>query len=284
MTRQDFLPRLRAADLLILPGVHDAASARMAEQAGFSAVGIGGSTIAAMHYGLPDLGLMSYGEYEPHVRAIVSACALPAMVDAEHGFGDLKVTARSVERLSALGVGAICLEDMQFPPRAGRPPRVVPQAEITRKLEIALRHRRQPAVGVVGRTDAMATGDFDEVLRRVRRYQEVGVDAVLATGIASADQYRAMRDAVTCPIIAIILESGPWMAPGHDLLREIGIEAALYPAALMLRALSAMRRGLEDLRGGSEQLPEVACGYADVGALVEAPRWAEIDRQDDTHA
>lgn len=284
MTRRDFLPRLRAAELLVLPGVHDAASARMAALAGFGAVGIGGSAIAALHHGLPDLGLMSYGEYEPHVRTIVSATDLPAMVDAEHGFGDLKVTARSVERLCALGAGAICLEDMRFPPRSGRRPEVVPLAGIARKLEIALRHRTSPDIAIVGRTDAMATGDFDEVLRRLRRYEEVGVDAVLATGIADEDQYRAVRDAVACPVIAIVLESGPWFAPDHGLLRQIGIEAALYPAALMLRALGGVRQGLEALRAGSARLPESALGYADMGALVEAPRWVALDQQDDADA
>jgi 2-methylisocitrate lyase-like PEP mutase family enzyme len=268
---------IKAGETLILPGAYDAMSARMIEDAGFQAYGIGGASVAGTQWALPDAGLLSFGEYRDSVARIQSGSALPVLVDGENGFGDAKATTRTVRTFDALGVGGLALEDLRFPPKLGQPPSVIPIEEMTDKLQAALNARSRSSMMIVGRTDAAHAISLDEAIRRAVRYEQVGVDAVLLTGLKSRSEMARVRDSVKIPIVAVTLEEGPWAILAPHELAALGYEMALYPATLMLRAMTAFREALADLRRGAVTLPQGSLRYSDLSRLVKAGDWARLD-------
>jgi len=262
---------------LVLPGVHDALGARIAAQSGFSAVSVGGAALAATQLGLPDLGLQSFGEYRDAVARIVGACDVPVVIDGENGFGDVKAVTRAVRSFEALGVAALAIEDLSFPPVIGRPPAVVPLAEIEAKLAAALAARTGRDMMLIGRTDAAYAASFDEAVLRAQRFAEVGADAVLVTGLRSLDEMKRLRDAVDVVLVAIVIEDGPWFAPTVDEAAQQGFAMVLHPAALMVASATAYRDSLAAIARGERRLPAGSAGYGFIADALGTADWAAID-------
>jgi 2,3-dimethylmalate lyase len=275
MTTFHALLAASAGTPLLLPGAHDALSARLIEATGFAAYGIGGSALSATQLGLPDIGLQSFGEYRDAVGRIMEGSALPVMVDGENGFGDAKAVTRTVRCFERMGVGGLALEDLAFPPQLGRAPSVIARKDMCAKLNAALRARTGSGLFLIGRTDAAYTVDLEEALIRVREFEGFGVDAVLATGLRDLDAYRRLRDAVRIPILAVVVPGSPWFAPSVDELTRLGIEAALYPAAILSRMLGAMREGLESIR----PIQAAPAQETSLPGLLRVAEWTEIDRR-----
>ena len=259
---------------LILPGAHDALSARVIEDAGFKGYGIGGSALSAVQLALPDLGLQSFGEYRDAVRRIVEASSLPVMVDGENGFGDPKAVTRTVQTFETMGVSALALEDLVFPPVLGRPPAVIPLPEMTLKLETALRARTSDDFFLIGRTDAAQTGDLEEAITRLRRFEAIGVDGGVVTGVTDPEALARVRAAVQMPLVALVLEGLPG-ALSADALWRLGFQVVLHPANLLLRVARALREGVAAIKAQDLQMPPAE--YARLGATLRASAWAEID-------
>ena len=274
----DLRALLSRSEPLLLPGAHDAISARMIADAGFAAFGVGGAALAATQLGMPDIGIQSFGEYRDAVGRIIEGSDLPVMIDGENGFGDVKAVTRTVRSFQRMGVGGIAFEDLVFPPRLGRPPAVIPAEEMNAKLAAALAARIDPAMLIIGRTDAAYAVGLDEALARVKAYVALGVDAVLVPGLADLDAYKRLRDAVDVPIFAVVVPGSPWFAPTVQDLREAGIEAALYPAALLTRMIQAMGEGLAAIRTANGA-PAAGFDTASVGRLLRGAEWAAIDQR-----
>jgi 2-methylisocitrate lyase-like PEP mutase family enzyme len=201
----DFATLLSQDKPLLMPGAHDALTARMIENAGFTAFGIGGAALSATQLALPDAGLQSFGEYRDAVSRILEGSRLPVMVDGENGFGDVKAITRTVRTFEMMGVGGLSFEDLTFPPIMGARPTVMSRQEIRAKLEAALAARSRRSLFIIGRTDTAYVLGLEEALQRAREFETLGTDAVLATGLADRDAYKQLRDAVKVPIIAVDL-------------------------------------------------------------------------------
>jgi 2-methylisocitrate lyase-like PEP mutase family enzyme len=269
---------LNARQPLLMPGAHDALTARMIEMAGFAAYGIGGAALAATQMALPDAGLQSFGEYRESVGRIIEGSKLPVMVDGENGFGDVKAITRTVRIFERMGVGALSFEDLTFPPIMGARPTVMSRKEIRNKLEAGLAARSGPDMMIVGRTDAAYVLGLDEALLRVREFEQIGADAVLCTGLSDASAYQALRDSTKLPIIAVVIPGSPWFAPDLGLMRRIGIEAALYPAAILTRIMQAVDSGLASIRnaGGA---PPPGFDMRSMAAPLRTEEWVAIDQR-----
>lgn len=263
---------------LLMPGAHDALSARLIEDAGFAAYGIGGAALSATQLALPDVGLQSFGEYRDAVARIMEGSRLPLMVDGENGFGDVKATVRTVTSFEKLGVDAIAFEDLVLPPRLGQPPAVVPAEEMIAKLDAALAARRSDDFGIVGRTDSAYAADVDEALRRAALYAATGIDALIVPGLPGLDDFRRLRDAVTIPIIAVVVPGTPWFAPTEEDLIGIGIEAAVYPVAVLTRVVTAIQQGLHTIRN-ENGAPAAGFDMASMGTHLRVGSWIAIDQR-----
>jgi len=269
---------LRGDAPLVMPSAHDALSARMIEAAGFPAYGVGGSALSATQLALPDLGLQSFGEYRDAVGRIMEASRLPVMVDGENGFGDVKAVTRTIRTFEAMGVGALALEDLVFPPVLGLPPAVIPAEEIDAKLKAALAARRGDEMMIIGRTDAAHAANLDEALRRCRRFEALGVDAVLATGLPDLDAYKRLRDTVKTPIMAVVVVGAPWYAPTIAELTSVGVQGVLLPAAILIRVAAAIQAGIEAIRAGDDT-PPTGFGFRELAGVLRVGDWARIDAQ-----
>jgi 2-methylisocitrate lyase-like PEP mutase family enzyme len=142
------------------------------------------------------------------------------------------------------------------------------------KLKAALAARNEMLI--IGRTDAAYAAGLDEAIRRAKAYAALGVDGLIVPGLSDLDAYKRLRAAVAVPIIAVVVPGSPWYAPRQDELAEAGVEAAIYPAAILWRIIAATSQGLEAIQAGNGAGPD---GFdpRSIGGLLKLPEWAAID-------
>jgi 2-methylisocitrate lyase-like PEP mutase family enzyme len=186
---------------LVLPGAHDALSARLIEQAGFAAYVIGGFPVVGARYGVPDIGLCGLGEISAGIRDIMNATALPVLIDADDGYGDVKNVTRTIRTYERMGASAIFIEDQVAPKRCGHVAgkEVIPLAEMVGKVRAADRVRREldPDFLLIARCDArgVAGGSVDDLIKRANAYLDAGADMIFPEALTSeAEVERCARE------------------------------------------------------------------------------------------
>jgi 2-methylisocitrate lyase-like PEP mutase family enzyme len=157
-----------AGGAVLAPGVYDALSALIAEQAGFGALYLSGASIAYTRLGRSDIGLTTYSEVEDTLARITERVATPVIVDADTGFGNALNTQRTVRGLERAGAAMIQLEDQTFPKRCGHldGKAVIPAAEMRGKLRAAVDARAHASTLILARTDALAVEGLEAALDR----------------------------------------------------------------------------------------------------------------------
>src|SRR5437763_5043260 len=164
---------------VMMPGVPNAAIARQVEQAGFEAVYISGAGMANATAGVPDIGLLTLTDVVRLAGYIAKAVKIPAIVDADTGFGGSENVARTIHELEAAGLAGCHIEDQEFPKRCGHlaGKSLIDVEEMTERINAAVAARRDPDFMIIARTDARAVEDFDRTVNRAQRYIEAGADA-----------------------------------------------------------------------------------------------------------
>jgi 2-methylisocitrate lyase-like PEP mutase family enzyme len=265
---------------LIVPIAHDALSARLIQAAGFKAYSVGGFALAGVRYCLPDVGLVSFGEFASGVRDIMMGASLPLIVDGDDGYGDVKNVTRTVETYEAMGVAGLVIEDQTNPKRCGHMAgkSVVSLDVATRKLEAALAARRDPRFFIVGRTDARAVTGLDDAIARARRFAEIGVDAVIVEAPQSVEELKRIGGSIDHVQFANMAEAGrtPIVPPAE--LKAMGFSIIVYPGTLLLRVIKSMQDALKDLRAGTLQLPAGTMNFGELTEMLGLSKWREIDQ------
>jgi 2-methylisocitrate lyase-like PEP mutase family enzyme len=266
---------------LIVPIAHDALSARLIETAGFKAYSIGGFALAGVRHCVPDVGLLSFGEFASGVRDIMMGSSLPLIVDGDDGYGDVKNVTRTVETYEAMGVAGLVLEDQTNPKRCGHMAgkSVVGLDVATRKLEAALAARRDPRFLIVGRTDARGVNGLDDAIARARRFVEIGVDAVCVEAPQSVEELKRIGGSIDCVQFANMAEAGRTPILPPEQLKAMGFSIIVYPGTLLLRVIKTIQDALEDLKAGTLQLPEGAMNFQQLTELLGLPKWRAIDER-----
>ena len=238
---------LQAGRVLVMPGVYDALSARLATRAGFEVIFISGYSVAATALGEPDFGLLTQTEVVAAARAVCRATPLPVIVDADTGYGNAVNVVRTVRELAAAGAAGIFLEDQVWPKRCGhmRGKRVIPLEEQLQKLRAAIDARAEHDLFIVARTDARAAVNLEEAIRRGRAFRETGADAVFIEAPESVDELRAVAQAVPGPLVANMIEKGVTPVQTPEQLRALGYRLIVWPLA----GLFASARALADAYG-----------------------------------
>ena len=178
--RKTFRDLLKVDGPLVLPGAHDALSARLIEQAGFEGYFIGGFPAVGARYGVPDVGLKGLGEIAAAVHDILGATDLPVFVDIDDGYGDVKNAVHTMHTYERMGVAAMQIEDQKWPKRCGHMAgkTVVACEEMEAKIRAMAGERINPDTFIWARTDSRAPLGLDEALRRAERYLRAGADAL----------------------------------------------------------------------------------------------------------
>jgi methylisocitrate lyase len=224
-------------------GTINAFSALLAERAGFRAIYLSGAGVANASFGLPDLGITSLNDVCEDVRRIAGATELPLLVDADTGWGQAFMIARTVRDLTRAGAAGIHIEDQVQAKRCGHRPgkALVGQDEMVDRIRAAVDARPDSRFVIMARTDAHAVEGQSAALDRAAAYVEAGADMIFAEALNGLDEYRQFTEAVGVPVLANITEFGQTPLFTVQELGDAGVRLALYP----LSAFRAMSRAAE---------------------------------------
>ncbi len=279
--RAAFADRIRAREFTLAPGVYDMVSARIADAAGFEALYMTGYGIAASHLGLPDAGLSSFADMLDRARTIAAGTETPLIADADTGFGGLLNVHHTVQSYEAAGVAAIQLEDQEFPKKCGHAEgrRVVPTADMVRKVEVAVDARTNDDFLVIARTDARSSLGIEEAIARGQAYATAGADVVFVESPESADEFAQIAAAVDAPLVANMVEGGFSPLLSAEQLAELGFTIGLFPVSGLAAAAAALTRTYGTLRevGSSPGAGEHLLGIPDLHQLMGFDEIDEFD-------
>jgi methylisocitrate lyase len=240
---------------LQIVGVINAYAAIMAERVGFRAIYLSGSGVASASYGLPDLGMTTLNDVLEDVRRITNATELPLLVDADTGWGNAFMIAKTVRQMIRAGAAAAHIEDQVSAKRCGHRPNkeVVSPDEMVDRIKAAVDAKTDPDFVLMARTDALAIEGLDAAIERACRYKDAGADMIFAEAVTELEQYRKFADAVCLPILANITEFGKTNLYTTEELRSSGVSLALYPLSAFRAMNAAALRVFQALRDEGTQ-------------------------------
>jgi methylisocitrate lyase len=249
-TRSGRLRELIGKGAVMMPGVPNAAMARQVERAGFDAVYISGAGMANATAGVPDIGLLTSTEVAQLAGYIANTVKIPAIVDADTGFGGAENVARTIRELERAGLAGCHIEDQEFPKRCGHlaGKEVVDVDEMIGKIRAALRTRRDPDFLIIARTDARAVEDFDSTLKRAASYVEAGADAIFPEALQSAEEFKAFAREVKVPLLANMTEFGKSPLLSFQELSNLGYRMVIFPMSAFRVSMKASEEFLRDLK------------------------------------
>src|SRR4051812_6762913 len=169
---------LNRPGLLTMPGCHDAMSARLVAEAGFEIGFMSGFAVSASRLGMPDTGLISYGELVDQGANICRAVSIPMIGDSDTGFGSAQNVKRTVQGYARAGFACVMLEDQVAPKRCGHAEgkSVVGRDEALMRIRAAVDARNAgDDILIMARTDARVES-LDEAIARCRLFREIGAD------------------------------------------------------------------------------------------------------------
>jgi 2,3-dimethylmalate lyase len=282
-SRVSLAQRLRQPGLVVAPGVHDMVSLRLADSFGFDALYMTGFGTVASHLGLPDAGIATYTDMVQRVRTMASMATAPLIADGDTGYGGLLNVAHTVRGYEAAGAAAIQLEDQEFPKKCGHTPgrRVVPMADMVRKIRVAVEARSDKDFLIIARTDARTALGLDEALRRAEAYAEAGADVLFVESPESVEEMQRIGRTLDRPLVANMVEGGRTPVLSRTDLEAIGYRIAIFPVTALLAATEAMRAAYAQIRqhGSSTGLPVPLMPFSDLTKLMGFEEVWDFDRR-----
>jgi 2-methylisocitrate lyase-like PEP mutase family enzyme len=275
MIAPDRLRRLlERPGILVMPGCHDAMSARLIEEAGFEVGFMSGFGVSAARLGMPDTGLISYAELVDQGQNICRAVTIPLFGDGDTGFGSAQNIKRTVQGYAQAGFAAVMLEDQVAPKRCGHTEgkAVVGRDEALMRIRAAVDARDAgAAILIMARTDARACVGLDEAIARCQQFRAAGADITFLEAPLDEHEMRRYCAEVDGPKLANMIEGGktPLLSPQR--LEEIGYKIAVYPLTLLNVAIRAMRDALASLRRGERS--GLVMDFEDLKAAVGFPAY-----------
>ncbi|NQW09015.1 MAG: isocitrate lyase/PEP mutase family protein [Alphaproteobacteria bacterium] len=243
--------QLAGPGIVLAPGVYDALTGLLVEQAGFSCAYVTGAGIAYSRMGRPDIGLMGLREIADTITMIRERVAIPLVVDGDNGHGNALSVQRTVREYERAGADAIQLEDQVMPKRCGhlKGKALVPVDEMVGKLKAALDARRKDTL-IVARTDAIAVEGFEPALERAERYLEAGADVLFVEAPESDAQLAgiARRFADRVPLLANMVEGGATPIRSTEQLAELGFKLVIFPGGTARAVVPALQAYFASLK------------------------------------
>ncbi len=269
--------------IIVLPGVFDALSAKIAEHVGFEAMFQTGYGSSAALLGMPDFGLLNSGETVDNATRIIRAVRVPVLVDADTGYGNPLNVWRLVRELESLGAGGIFLEDQVWPKRCGHMAGkdVIPRDDYLPKLKAALEARKSKDFIIVARTDARAPIGLDEAIDRGIAYRKAGADVIFVEAPRSVEELKRVADEIDAPLVANMIEDGitPNL-PASELLK-LGYQIAVFPLSALYSATFAMREVLTELKrtGATTESRKTMVTFKDFNTFIELDNFLSLEKR-----
>jgi len=270
-------------DIIVLPGVFDALSAKIAQHVGFEAMFQTGYGSAASLLGLPDFGFLNAGENIDNARRIIRAVDVPVIVDVDTGYGNPLTVWKVVNDLIAYGGSGIFLEDQVWPKRCGhmRGKEVIAADEYIQKLRAALAASANKEFTIVARTDARAPLGLDEAIERGKLYYKEGADVVFVEAPQSEDELREIPKKINAPLLANMIENGVTPTFSADELKSMGYSMVVFPLSGLYASAFAMKTIFSDLKknGTTKNSRNIMLDFNEFNELVELSKFMQMDKK-----
>jgi methylisocitrate lyase len=268
-------------EILVMPGAHDALSAKIIEMAGFKAVTLGGYAASAASLAKPDVSILSLTEYVNIARNIVQAVDLPVFVDGDTGHGNVTNVRRTVQVFENAGVAGFFIEDQVFPKRCGHMEgkQIIPTEEMVAKIKAAVDTRVDPDLVIMARTDAIATDGFEEAIERGNRYAEAGADLIFVEAPTSREEMLRINREIKAPTKAIQIEGGKTPLLTVKELEELGFNVVVYPNVTVYATAWALRGLWEGLKknGSTKHWLDKIIPFNEFNTLVGLDKERELE-------
>ncbi len=268
---------------ILLPGAFNALSAQLIEAAGFEALYISGAGLANGVAGLPDIGLLSLTEVTAQVSYITGAVKIPAIADADTGYGEGLHFCRAVTAFEAAGVAGIQIEDQVFPKRCGHlsGKSLISSKAMSAKVKAAVSGRSDPDFMIIARTDARGVTHFQDAVDRAKAYLDAGADIIFPEALRSAKEFEDFAKAIDAPLLANMTEFGVSPALSAEALFEMGYRIVLFPMSLFRVAAKAMSQALIQIKkeGGTLNMLEQMQSRKNLYELLDYDVFERRDRE-----
>ena len=279
--RAAFAKALKSGKLLRFPGAMSPLTAMMIEQKGFDGVYISGAVLAA-DLGLPDIGLTTLPEVAGRGHQIARVTELPSIIDVDTGFGEPMNMARTIQVMDEMGLAGCHLEDQENPKRCGHldNKRIVPVAEMVKKVQAAAKAKRDKNFVVIARTDARASEGLAKAIDRAKAYVDAGADMIFPEAMQDEKEFAAMRKALKVPLLANMTEFGKSKLLTAKQLEKLGYNIVIYPVTTLRLAMGAIDRGLDTIKktGTQESLLGEMQHRKDLYALLRYEDYNQFDQ------
>ena len=280
--RQVLRKTLASGQLIRAPGAFNPLCAMLIEKEGFEAVYVSGAVLAA-DLGLPDIGLTTLGEVADRAHQIARTTALPAIVDADTGFGEPMNAARTIQTLENAGLCGCHIEDQINPKRCGHldHKELVDTKVMVQRIKAAADARQDPNFLLIARTDARAPEGLQSAITRAKAYTDAGADMIFPEALADEKEFEAFRKALDVPLLANMTEFGKSKLLGAKTLESIGINLVIYPVTTLRLAMHAAQNGLKTLatEGSQVSLLEQMQTRSALYALLGYERYNKFDEK-----
>ncbi|HME88716.1 MAG TPA: methylisocitrate lyase [Chthoniobacterales bacterium] len=255
MSKSKRLRELIAKGTVMLPGVPNASIARQVEQVGFDAVYVSGAGMANSTAGVPDIGLLSREEVGRLAGYIAHAVRIPAIADADTGFGEGEAVAQTIRELEKAGLAGCHIEDQEFPKRCGHlaGKSIVDVGMMSERINAAVAARRDEAFLIIARTDARGVEDFKGSIKRAAAYIEAGADAIFPEALQSAEEFRDFAKEIKAPLMANMTEFGKSPLLTFKQLADFGYRMVIFPQSAFRVSMKASEKFFAALKNAGTQ-------------------------------
>ncbi|HEY7696373.1 MAG TPA: oxaloacetate decarboxylase [Nitrososphaeraceae archaeon] len=273
----------KRGDIIVLPGVFDALSAKIAQHIGFEAIFQTGYGSAASLLGLPDFGFLNAGENIDNARRIIRAVDVPVIVDVDTGYGNPLTVWKLVGDLIANGGAGIFLEDQVWPKRCGhmRGKEVISSHDYVQKLRAAIASSSNSDFTIVARTDARAPLGLDEAIERGKMYYKEGADVIFVEAPQSEEELREIPKKIDAPLLANMIENGVTPTFSAKELKSMGYSLVVFPLSGLYGSAYAMKKILADLKknGSTKNSRDIMLDFNDFNELVELSKFMNMEEK-----
>jgi len=235
---------------LIMPGVYDALSAKIAARSGFEVIFITGYSLSATLLGEPDFGVLTQTEVVSAAQRVCSVVDTPVIVDADTGYGNAINVIRTVEDLLRAGAAGMFLEDQVWPKRCGhmKGKQVIALDEQLKKLRAAVEAKGDQDFFIVARTDSRQALGLAEAIERGRAFKAAGADAIFIEAPESKEEMAEIAKNVPGPLVANMLERGVTPLMGPKELLDLGFQLIVWPLAPLYSVAKSLTEVYTTLR------------------------------------
>ncbi|MBK8189822.1 MAG: isocitrate lyase/phosphoenolpyruvate mutase family protein [Vampirovibrionales bacterium] len=282
---------LNSGQPLALPGAFNAISAQIIEAVGFDAVYVSGAGLNNGVAGYPDIGMLGLEEMAQLAGFIARATHLPAIADADTGFGEAAQTFRATQSYERQGLAGFHLEDQVFPKRCGHleGKTLIPAEAMAEKIRAAVAARLNPDFLIIARTDARAVEGLEAALARAQTYLAAGADMIFPEALTTPGEFETFAQGLRARYPAALLLANMTEFGKTPLLTlsdfaAIGYNAVLYPMTAFRVMMRAVEDAMRQLRrdGGQAGLLSRMTDRKALYALLRYPAYDALGHGDAT--